>query len=89
MIEVATATAVATACSIVLFFYLPRLLRIGRRASDLPPGPPTIPLLGNLHLVSSLLISLNCASHLMLLDAYGKAARAISEMGSGIRVWHD
>lgn len=36
-----------------LFMYgLVSVLRIGRRPKDLPPGPPTIPVLGNLHLVS-------------------------------------
>jgi hypothetical protein len=37
----------------VVFLYgLVSVLRIGRRPKDLPPGPPTIPILGNLHLVS-------------------------------------
>ncbi|PVH96854.1 putative cytochrome P450 [Periconia macrospinosa] len=28
-----------------------RLFRVGRRPRDYPPGPPTIPILGNLHLI--------------------------------------
>lgn len=28
-----------------------QLLRIARRPSGYPPGPPTIPILGNLHLI--------------------------------------
>jgi hypothetical protein len=32
---------------------LVRILRIGRRPAGYPPGPPTVPLLGNIHLVSS------------------------------------
>jgi hypothetical protein len=27
------------------------VLRIGRRPAGYPPGPPTLPLLGNIHLV--------------------------------------
>ncbi|RYC65168.1 hypothetical protein CHU98_g1038 [Xylaria longipes] len=28
-----------------------KILQIGRRPTDLPPGPPTVPILGNLHLI--------------------------------------
>ena len=28
-----------------------RMSQIGRRPKDIPPGPPTIPLLGNIHLM--------------------------------------
>jgi hypothetical protein len=36
----------------VVFLYgFVLLCRIGRRPKDLPPGPPTVPILGNLHLV--------------------------------------
>lgn len=34
---------------VVLGFY--RILRIGSRDKRLPPGPPTVPILGNLHLI--------------------------------------
>ena len=34
-----------------LFFLLFPLLRVGRRPKGLPPGPPTVPILGNVHLL--------------------------------------
>ena len=37
--------------TIGLLFVLYRLLRIGRRPPGYPPGPPTVPILGNIHLM--------------------------------------
>lgn len=36
------------ACLLVLLY---RLSRVGQRPKGLPPGPPTIPILGNIHLI--------------------------------------
>lgn len=37
------------ALAFVVALLLYRLSKIGRRPSDYPPGPPTLPLIGNLH----------------------------------------
>jgi hypothetical protein len=41
----------AVAAAGVSLYFLWISLRIGRRPADYPPGPPTLPVLGNLHLV--------------------------------------
>lgn len=42
-------STVAIGLAIVLCVY--RLLQVGRRPAGYPPGPPTIPILGNIHLM--------------------------------------
>ena len=34
-----------------------RLLRVGRRPANYPPGPPTMPVIGNIHQVLSSIVS--------------------------------
>ena len=43
-------SAFALASCLLLFW---RLSRIGRRLQDYPPGPPTLPIIGNLHQLPS------------------------------------
>lgn len=44
-------TTIIVALGAAIIYATIRLLAVGRRDSDLPPGPPTLPILGNLHLV--------------------------------------
>lgn len=37
------------ALSILILYGASKLLRMGARERSLPPGPPTVPVLGNLH----------------------------------------
>lgn len=44
--------ACAATFTAVIYYYAARCLQVGRRPRDYPPGPPTLPVLGNLHLAS-------------------------------------
>lgn len=44
-----TVTLVTGAIILILGLY--KLLKVGSRDKRLPPGPPTVPILGNLHLI--------------------------------------
>lgn len=40
-----------TVLLVICIFMIIRLLRTGRRPKDYPPGPPTLPMIGNVHQV--------------------------------------
>lgn len=78
---------------VLLLYQVWRLLQVGRRPKDFPPGPPTIPILGNIHQVRSLENICIRAMRIMLKyerdiddssDSERRCAFAISKMGAGI-----
>lgn len=49
--ETPTAMSVSAIFLCLFAYLLVKLLQVGRRAAGLPPGPPTLPVVGNLHLM--------------------------------------
>lgn len=41
--------AIRVAVTLVVLYSIYRVLQIGRRDKRMPPGPPTLPILGNIH----------------------------------------
>lgn len=43
----------ATIVAGAIIYGIYEIFQIGKRPKDIPPGPPTVPILGNIHLVDS------------------------------------
>jgi hypothetical protein len=48
MSSVLSSKTVLTAAGLLLFYGIYQLLQVGKRDPRLPPGPPTVPILGNM-----------------------------------------
>jgi hypothetical protein len=44
-------TPMCALAAVLVLYSVYRLLQVGRRPKDFPPGPPTLPILGNIHLI--------------------------------------
>jgi hypothetical protein len=78
----------AAVAALLVVYGLVRLLSIGRRPKDYPPGPPTLPILGNIHQVSSRCLCFEVSQTIVLtgkLDAQERCTPAVREVGSRVR----
>lgn len=48
MSSILSSKTILTTTGLLLFYGIYRLLQVGKRDSRLPPGPPTVPILGNM-----------------------------------------
>ena len=85
MFSVYTAVGLAVVLLLSMVFVSSRVYGVGSRPSDIPPGPPTIPILGNLHQVSESCKEAPATLTIVALDARRQATFATSEMGA--RIW--
>jgi hypothetical protein len=49
LVNLSTTTWLYVGCVALLAVFVNKVWNVGRRPVGIPPGPPTIPLLGNLH----------------------------------------
>ena len=78
----------AAVAALLVVYGLARLLSIGRRPKDYPPGPPTLPILGNIHQVSRRCLCFEVSQTIVLtgkLDAQERCTPAVREVGSRVR----